>query len=128
MKKIITLAAAGIFLLGLQTAGAQKEVAPPAVPPMLEGQRPLATPEAKEPAAPQKTGEEKVKTTKAKGKAKAKAKATAKTKSKTVCKKSGDSQKKASQPAKKSASKATKIKKPPAEPAAPAAPGGPDEG
>jgi hypothetical protein len=113
MKKIITLAAAGIFLLGLQSAGAQKEVAPPAVPPMLEGQKPLATPEAKEPAAPQKTGEEKVKTTKAK--AKGKAKATRKTKSKTVCKK-------------KSASKATRIKKPPAEPAAPAAPGGPDEG
>ena len=126
MKKIITLAAAGIFLLGLQTAGAQKEVAPPAVPPMLEGQRPLATPEAKEPAAPQKTGEEKGKTTKAK--AKGKAKATPKSKSKTVCKKSGDTQKKASQPAKKSAAKATKIKKPPAEPAAPAAPGGPDEG
>jgi len=126
MKKIITLAAAGIFLLGLQTAGAQKEVAPPAVPPMLEGQKPLAAPEAKEPAAPQKTGEEKVKTTK--GKAKGKAKATRKTRSKTVCKKSGDSQKKASQPAKKSAVKATKIKKPAAEPAAPAAPGGPDEG
>ena len=37
MKKIITLATAGIFLLSLQGASAQREVEPPAVPPMLEG-------------------------------------------------------------------------------------------
>ena len=61
MKKIITLAAAGIFLLGLQAARAQREVEPPAVPPMLEGQKPLATPETKEPAAPQKGQAEKAK-------------------------------------------------------------------
>ena len=78
MKKIITLATAGIFLLSLQAARAQREVQPPAVPPMLEGQRPLATPETKEPTAPPKAGEEKAKP--AKGKAKGKAQATPKTK------------------------------------------------
>lgn len=53
MKKFITLATAGLFLLNLQGAWAQREVEPPAIPPMLEGQRPLAQPEAaKEPAAP----------------------------------------------------------------------------
>jgi hypothetical protein len=124
MKKIVTLATAGIFLLSLQSVWAQKEVAPPAVPPMLEGQRPLATPETKEPTAPPKAGEEKAKS--AKSKAKGKAKATPKAKSKTTHAKNG---KKAPNVAKKKGSKApTKTKKPAAEPALPATPGGPDEG
>jgi len=128
MKKMITLATVGIFLLSLQGARAQREVPPPAVPPMLEGQRPLATPETKEPAAPQKAGEAKAKP--AKGKAKGKSKATPKSKSKTASKKNGNNKKKASKVAKKKGPKAsTKTKKPAAEPAAPAAtPGGPDEG
>jgi hypothetical protein len=54
MKKLITVATAGLFLLSLQGVQAQKEVEPPAVPPMLEGPRPLAQPETKEPAAPKK--------------------------------------------------------------------------
>ena len=44
MKKIITLATAGIFLLSLQGARAQKEVEAPAVPPMLPGQSPWPPP------------------------------------------------------------------------------------
>ena len=52
MKKFITLASAGLLLFSLQGARAQKEVEPPAVPPMLEGQKPLAQPEIREPAAP----------------------------------------------------------------------------
>jgi hypothetical protein len=120
MKKIITLVTAGIFLLSLQIARAQKEVAPPAVPPMLEGQRPLATPETKEPAAPQKKGEEE----KAKPKAKGKAKTAPKIKTKTAAKKNGTKA-----PTKKKGSKgAGKSKKPASEPAAPAATPGPDEG
>ena len=71
MKKFITLASAGLLLFSLQAARAQREVAPPAVPPMLEGQRPLAQPETREPAAPKQTEA---------GKAKPKAKPTAKTK------------------------------------------------
>jgi hypothetical protein len=69
MKKFVTLAAAGIFLFSLQGASAQREVEPPAVPPMLEGQRPLAQPETKEPTAPQQVENLKAKpTAKAKGK------------------------------------------------------------
>jgi hypothetical protein len=49
MKKFITLASAGLLLVSLQGARAQREVEPPAVPPMLEGQRPLAQPETREP-------------------------------------------------------------------------------
>ena len=70
MKKFITLASAGILLFSLQGARAQREVEPPAVPPMLEGSRPLAQPETREPAAPKQTEA---------GKAKLKAKTTAKT-------------------------------------------------
>jgi hypothetical protein len=70
MKKFITLASAGLLLFSLQGARAQREVAPPAVPPMLEGQKPLAQPETREPAAPKPTEA---------GKAKPKAKTTAKT-------------------------------------------------
>jgi hypothetical protein len=73
MKKYITLAVAGLFLFSLQPARAQRQVEPPAVPPMLEGQRPLAQPETtREPVAP-KSAE----TGKAKPKAKTKTKAKA---------------------------------------------------
>ena len=61
MKKFITLASAGLLLFSLQVARAQREVAPPAVPPMLEGQKPLAQPETREPAAPKQTEPGKVK-------------------------------------------------------------------
>jgi hypothetical protein len=64
-RVIISLATAGLFLLSLNGAFAQREVEPPAIPPMLEGQRPLAQPETKE-AVPPKPAEE----VKAKGKAK----------------------------------------------------------
>ncbi len=125
MKKIITLATAGIFLLGLQTARAQREVQPPAVPPMLENQRPMATPETKEPAAPQKVGEEKAKPA---AKAKSKAKTAKPAKKKTAAKKNG-TKKKAPKVAKKKGTKgAGKPKQPAAEPAAPAETPGPDEG
>jgi hypothetical protein len=72
MKKYITLAVAGLFLFSLQPARAQRQVEPPAVPPMLEGQRPLAQPETREPAAPKPA-----ETGKAKPKAKTKTKAKA---------------------------------------------------
>jgi hypothetical protein len=72
MKKFITLASAGLLLLSLQGAQAQREVEPPAVPPMLEGQRPLAQPESREPAASKPAIEGKTKT-KAKARTKAKA-------------------------------------------------------
>jgi hypothetical protein len=71
MKKFITLATAGLLLMSLQGAKAQREVEPPAVPPMLEGQRPLAQPETREPVAPKQT---EVGKAKAKGKVKAKGK------------------------------------------------------
>ena len=61
MKKFITLASAGLLLFSLQGARAQREVEPPAVPPMLEGQKPLAQPETREPAAPKQTEEGKAK-------------------------------------------------------------------
>jgi hypothetical protein len=69
MKKYITLITTGLFLLSLQPAGAQRQVEPPAIPPMLEGQKPLANPETREPTAPKQAEE-----SKAKPKAKAKAK------------------------------------------------------
>jgi hypothetical protein len=81
MKKFTTLASAGLLLFSLQTARAQREVAPPAVPPMLEGQRPLAQPETRDPATPKQTEPGKAKTkakTKAKADKKAQKKATAK--------------------------------------------------
>ena len=124
MKKIITLATAGIFLLSLQGARAQKEVPPPPVPPMLEGQRPLVTPETKEPAAPQKAGEEKAKPT---GKVKAKAKTAQTTKKQTAAKKNGNKKKTPKVAKKKGQKGAGKTKKPAAEPAAPAETPGPDE-
>ena len=74
MKKFITLAIAGLLLFSLEGAWAQREVKPPVVLPILEGQRPLAQPETREPAAPKQTqeGMAKAKTT-ANGKTKAKA-------------------------------------------------------
>ena len=70
MKKLITLVSAGLLLFCLQAARAQKEVEPPAVSPILEGQKPLAQPETREPAAPKQTEPGKVKpTTKTKAKA-----------------------------------------------------------
>ena len=83
MKKFITLASAGLLLFSLQGARAQREVEPPAVPPMLEGNRPLAQPETREPATPKQTEEGKAKP-KAKAGKKASKKATA---NKAVCKK-----------------------------------------
>ena len=82
MKKFITLASAGLLLFSLQGARAQREVEPPAVPPMLEGKRPLAQPETREPAAPKQT-----EAGKAKPKAKAKAKAGKKAQKKAAVKK-----------------------------------------
>jgi hypothetical protein len=71
MKRFITLATAGLLLLSLQGVRAQREVEPPAIPPMLEEQKPLAHPETREPAAAKPTKEKKAKP-KAKGKTKAK--------------------------------------------------------
>ena len=119
MKKIITLATAGIFLLSLQGASAQREVEPPAVPPMLEGQKPLAAPETKEPAAPQQGQAEKAKP---KGKAQTASKPRKKTTSKLTTHKP-----RAHKAAKTKGSKATtKTKLPAAEPTAPASSPGPN--
>jgi hypothetical protein len=85
MKKFIILASAGLLLFNLQGARAQREVEPPAVPPLLEGNRPLAQPETREPAAPKQTEEGKVKAkTKAQAGKKAQKKSAAK---KEICKK-----------------------------------------
>jgi hypothetical protein len=84
MKKFITLASAGLLLFSLQGARAQREVAPPSVPPMLEGQKPLAQPETREPAAPKQTQEGKAKTT---AKTKPKTKADKKAQKKAAAKK-----------------------------------------
>ncbi|OGR30990.1 MAG: hypothetical protein A2139_08415 [Desulfobacca sp. RBG_16_60_12] len=118
MKKFITLASAGLLLVSLQGARAQREVEPPAVPPMLEGNRPLAQPETREPAGPKQTEEGK-----AKPKGKAKAKAGKKASKKAAVKK--DSQKKPSKVAKPKAQKNQKKK--PLE-AAPQQQVGPGEG
>jgi len=79
MKKVITLAAAGIFLLSLQGVSLGQEKAPgAATPPMTEKQAPAA-PKAEAPAA--KTPEVKAPETKSQTKAtdkKAKAKQKAK--------------------------------------------------
>jgi hypothetical protein len=102
MKRFITLATAGLLLISLQGARAQREVEPPAVPPMLEGQRPLAQPETREPVAPKQTEVGKAKPkgkAKAKGKTKTKAKAGKKAPKKAAKKK--ESRKKAPKVAKK---------------------------
>lgn len=81
MKKIITIATAGVFLLGLQGASfAQKEEKAPAPPPMIEKQAPAA-PKAETPPAA-KTPEMKPAKAKHKAKHKAKSKTKAKKKSK----------------------------------------------
>jgi hypothetical protein len=132
MKKFIILASAGLLLFSLQGARAQRQVEPPAVPPMLEGQKPLAQPETREPAAPKQTEADK-----AKPKAKTTPKTTAKTKAKATAKSTADkkAQKKAAAP-KEICKKPPKVvkkkslknqkKKPPE--AAPTPQVGPDEG
>jgi hypothetical protein len=122
MKKFITLASAGLLLFSLQAARAQKEVEPPAVPPMLEGRTPLAQPETREPATPKQSEEGKAKP-KAKAKAKTKAKADKKAQNKAAAKK--EISKKPSKVAKKKGQKNQK-KKPPE--AAPKQQVGPEEG
>jgi hypothetical protein len=113
MKKFITLASAGLFLVSLQGAWAQREVEPPAVPPMLEGNRPLAQPE---PAAPKPAEAGKVKPA-----GKAKAKAAKKGAKKTAVKKKNH--KKSPKVAKKKAQKNQKKKPSETAPQPPAGPG-----
>jgi hypothetical protein len=122
MKKFITLASAGLLLLNLQAARAQKEVEPPAVPPMLEGRTPLAQPETREPATPKQPEEGKTKP-----KAKAKVKTTAKAGKKAQKKAAANKEiaKKPSKVAKKKGQKNQK-KKPPE--AVPKQQVGPEEG
>jgi hypothetical protein len=77
MRKIVTMASAGVFLLSLQGASlAQKEEKAPAPPPMTEKQAPVA-PKAQTPAAP-KAPEVKPGKTKAQTKAKKKSKSKSK--------------------------------------------------
>lgn len=88
MKKFITLASAGLLLFSLQGAEAQREVPPPAVPPMLQGNKPLAQPETREPAAPKQMDQGKAKTkAKTKAKGKTKTRADKKTRKKATAKK-----------------------------------------
>ena len=85
MKKMVTIATAGVFLLSLQGAVlAQKEEKAPAPPPMMEKQTP-ATPKAEAPPAA-KAPEVKPAETKSKAKATKKAK-TKKTRTKKAKKK-----------------------------------------
>jgi hypothetical protein len=120
MKKLITLASVGLFLFSLQAARAQREVPPPAVPPMLEGQKPLAQPETREPAAPKQmeTG-----TAKTKAKAKANIKSDKKAQKKAAAKKATGKQ---SPKVVKKKSPKNQKKKPPE--AAPKQQVGPEEG
>ena len=111
MKKFITLASAGLLLFSLQGARAQKEVEPPAVPPMLEGNKPLVQPETREPAAPKQTDEGKAKP---KTKAKTKAKVGKTTQKQAAAKKEGA--KKPAKVAKKKSQKNQKKKPPEAAP------------
>ena len=120
MKKFITLASAGLLLFSLQGAWAQREVPPPAVPPMLEGRKPLAQPETREPAPPKQAEEVKAKT---KAKTKTKTKADKKAPKKTVAKKAPGKQ---SPKVVKKKSQKTQKKKPPE--AAPKQQVGPEEG
>lgn len=56
MRKWLSLAVTGIFLVSLPLPGwGQREVEPPAVPPILEGQRPLEKPDIAEPSPPKVT-------------------------------------------------------------------------
>ncbi len=88
MNKLVTIAMAGIFFLSLPGPGrAQKEVAPPPIPPLLEGQRPLDLPETKEPPSSQKQEEKKAKAKPAKNQKKTKIKKQASKKPQTAAKK-----------------------------------------
>jgi hypothetical protein len=120
MKKFIILASAGLLLFSLEGAWAQRQVEPPAVPPMLEGNKPLAQPETREPATSQPT---EVGTPKAKAKPKTKAKTGKKTQKKAVAKK--ENGKTPPKVAKKKSQKNQK-KKPPE--AVPKPQAGPEEG
>jgi hypothetical protein len=121
MKKFMVMATAGIFLLSLQSARAQKEVQPPPVPPLLEGQRPLDRPDAKEPSPSKKVEGEK-----AQPKAKTKAKSKTDKKASKKGKSKQDGKKKDSKANNQKGSKAGKKKSTPTEPQPP--PPGPDEG
>ena len=118
MHKYLSLFAAGLLAFSLPHPGwAQKEVAPPAVPPMLEGQRPLEQPETKSPAPPASTDEER-------GKAKVKGKSGKKGQSKASADKTGKKKKTAAKSKKKNgkAAKSAKKKTSPAPPSAEAVP------
>jgi hypothetical protein len=123
MKKFITLASAGLLLFSLQAARAQREVEPPAVPPMLEGHKPLAQPETREPSPPKQMEAPKAKT-KAKTTAKTKGKADKKAPKKAVAKKATGKQ--PSKVVVKKKSLKNQKKKPPE--AAPKQQVGPEEG
>jgi hypothetical protein len=111
MPRLVTLALAAVFLLSLQGPGrAQKEVAPPPIPPLLEGQRPLDHVESGQKAAPKKPEGKKAKVKSGKKKKKAKVKKLAVKKRHAV--------------AKKKRHKASKKKRPAATPKQ----AGPDEG
>ena len=121
MKKIITLATAGFFLLSLQVVQAQREVAPPAIPPMLEDEKPLVQPQPRQITAP-KTTKKKAKT-RVKGKSKKARKSAKKGKKKTTVKKKKHH--KSSKVAKKKSRKSHKKKSPAT---APKRQSGPQEG
>lgn len=122
MNKLLTIAMTAIFVLSLQgPCRAQKEVAPPPVSPLLEGQRPLEHVETKEPTAPQKPEPKKAKAKSGKS-SKTKKGATAK---KPAGKKPQAVAKKKNQKAGQKASQKTSKKKRPAETRPQA---GPDEG
>ncbi len=58
MNTLLVMAMTGSLLLSLPGSGwSQKEVAPPAVPPILEGERPLEKMEPTEPAVSKKAEE-----------------------------------------------------------------------
>jgi len=88
MTRLLTLAVTGIFILSLQgPVRAQKEVAPPPISPVLEGQKPLENAETKEPTAPGKTQDKKAKVKSSKNQKKGKVKQQANKKRQTVEKK-----------------------------------------
>lgn len=88
MNKLLTLAVTGVFALSLQgPVRAQKEVAPPPIPPLLEDHQPLEHVETKEPTPPKKTQEKKAKIKSGKNQKKAKVKKLAGKKRQAVAKK-----------------------------------------
>lgn len=88
MNKLLTLALTGIFVLSLQgPVRAQKEVAPPPIPPLLEDQKPLDRPETKEPTASKNPEDKKAKAKSGKNQKKAKVKKAAGKKRQAVAKK-----------------------------------------